>query len=390
MKGFKGKICTKGLWDESIPGIVFDDNGVSSYAKVFEKMLTDYPRGKSGEDKWLSIVEDIKLKGKNKKYDCIIGLSGGTDSSYLLHIAVESGLRPLAVYLDNGWGSNISVSNIKKLIEPLNVDLFTHVIDYQEVIEVLRSYILAELPWVDSPTDLAIKAILYKIASRQGVSTVLIGHDFRSEGFQPNEWTYSDAKQLKFILRKHSSIRLKTFPLMNIWQFGYYSFVKNIKLVRPFFYINYSKKEAKEFLINTYNWEDYGGHHYENLFTKFIITYWLYEKFGIDKRKITYSAQVMSNEISRDEAISRINIKPYDADSVNNDISYLCKKLNFSIEEFKKLLTNYNNRFFYDYPSYFPLYDKYQKIIFYMMKYFLPNKPLMFYQLEDRINEKRK
>jgi hypothetical protein len=177
---------------------------------------------------------------------------------------------------------------------------------------------------------------------------------------------------------------------MNIWQFGYYSFVKNIKLVRPFFYINYSKKEAKEFLINTYNWEDYGGHHYENLFTKFIITYWLYEKFGIDKRKITYSAQVMSNEISRDEAISRINIKPYDADSVNNDISYLCKKLNFSIEEFKKLLTNYNNRFFYDYPSYFPLYDKYQKIIFYMMKYFLPNKPLMFYQLEDRINEKRK
>lgn len=380
---FKGKICKLGVWDESVPGISFDENGVSNYAHIFQHMLEDYPRGAKGKAQWDKLIEQIKSAGRNKKYDCIIGVSGGTDSSYLLHFSKTYGLKPLAVNLDNGWGSHISMSNIKKLIEPLKIDLETYVIDYEEVIDVLKSYLRARLPWVDSPTDLAIKAILYKIANREKIKYILIGHDFRSEGFQPNEWTYSDAKQMKYLAARFNKRKLASFPSMSIWSFAYLSFIKSIKLLRPFFYLPYAKKDAKIFLKDHYNWEDYGGHHHENIYTKFIISYWLYEKFGIDKRKITYSAQVLSGEITRDEAIVEIEKSPYNRESINNDIEYITKKLRMSKVEFEELLKG-DNHYFYDYPSYYPLYIKYQKYIFNIMKYFLPNKPLMFYQLENR------
>lgn len=386
MNGFTGKVCCKGLWDESVPGISFDQEGVSNYARIFERMLCDFPKGQKGESDWRKMVDWMKSKGKRNQYDCIIGVSGGTDSSYLLHVAAKEGLRPLAVYLDNGWGSHIVVSNIKKVTSALNIDLYTYVINYEEVVEVLRSYILAELPWVDSPTDLAIKAILYKTAAKHNVQAILIGHDFRTEGFQPNEWTYSDARQLKYLVRKFSKIQLKSYPVMPLSDFFFYSFIKGIKLIRPFFYIDYSKKEAKKFLKSTYQWEDYGGHHYENIFTKFIITYWMYEKFGIDKRKITFSAYVLSNEMSREEAIARIAEKPYDSEKIKDDIAFICKKLNFTIDEFEKILKSNNRKYFYDYPSYYPLLQRYQKLFFSAIKYFLPNKPLMFYLMEERKN----
>lgn len=379
----KGKVCKLGVWDESVPGINFDAEGISNYAHIFQHMLEDFPRGEKGAAEWDKIVSRIKQDGHNKKYDCIIGLSGGTDSSYLLHVAKEYGLRPLAVNLDNGWGSHISMNNIKKLIEPLKVDLETYVIDYEEVIDVLKAYLRARLPWCDCPTDLAINAILFKIAYQQKIKYVLIGHDFRSEGFQPTEWTYSDAKQMKYLALKFANRKLISFPSMSIWLFAYLSFIKGIKLLRPFFYIPYSKKDAKNFLKQTYNWEDYGGHHYENIFTKFIISFWLYEKFGIDKRKITYSAQILSGEITRDEAIAEIERLPYDKESLNNDINYIIKKLRMKREEFEELLRG-NNCQYYDYPSYYPLFIQYKKQIFNMIKYFLPNKPLMFYQLEKR------
>jgi N-acetyl sugar amidotransferase len=378
-----GRVCSLGVWDESIPGITFDENGISNYAHIFQNMLEHFPRGVKGLEDWKLLVQKMKAQGKNRKYDCIIGVSGGTDSSYLLHFAIENGLRPLAVYLDNGWGSDISVKNIKKLIGPLKIDLETYVIDYEEVVDVLKSYMRARLPWVDSPTDLAIKAVLYKIAKREGIKYILIGHDFRSEGFQPNEWTYSDAKQMKYLTRKYGDRKLKSFPYLSIWSFGFLSLIMGIKLVRPFFYIHYTKNEAKSLLIEKYNWEDYGGHHYENIFTKFIISYWLYEKFGIDKRKITLSSQILSGEISREKALSELNKIPYNLDKLAMDIEYITKKLKMSVEEFEDLM-NADKKYFFDYPSYFPLFSRFKKSIFLLMKYFLPNKPLMFFQLESR------
>ena len=381
--GIKGKVCSKGVWDESVPGISFDNYSVSNYSKIFERMLIDFPRGKKGMSDWEQITARIKEEGKVKKYDCIIGVSGGTDSSYLLHLAKENGLRPLAVYLDNGWASNIALENIEKLTTALKIDLFTYVIDYEEVKTVLKSYLKAGLPWADSPTDLAIKALLYKKAGQMNLKYILVGHDFRSEGFQPNEWTYSDAKQLSFLVKKFYRKKLKSFPRISIWQFGYLSFIRGIKLVRPFFYLPYSKEAAKGFLTKEYNWTDYGGHHYENIFTKFIISYWLYEKFGIDKRKITFSGQIMSGEMDRGTALDILSRQPYDSEIIQSDIDYILKKLDMSREEFDVLFSA-PNKSFLDYPSYYPLYIKFQKIIFTLMKYFLPNKPLMFYQMEER------
>lgn len=379
----QGKLCTKGVWDESIPGIEFDNSGESNYSKIFKKMLEDYPRGEIEKKKWEKFIVQIKKNGIGKPYDCIIGVSGGTDSSYLIHIVKESGLRPLAVYLDNGWASNISVNNIKKLLDPHKIDLITHVIEYEEVKDVLKSYLKASLPWADSPTDLAIKAVLFKIANKYKLKHILIGHDFRSEGFQPTEWTYSDEKQMKYLSKKFSGRKLKTFPNLNMFSFLYYSFFKGIKYVKPFFYIDYSKNNAKKFLKDNYKWEDYGGHHYENIFTKFIISYWLFEKFGIDKRKITFSAQILSGEITRDFAISELKKKPYDDEQVKSDIEYILKKLNLTINDFEEIF-NQENKSFTDYPSYYPLYKKFKKIIYFLIKYLLPNKPLMFYQMESR------
>lgn len=188
--------CTRGLWDTTVPGIEFDDNGVSNYAKMFDNYIEQYPRGKKGIDVWQKFVKEMKDSGKNNDYDCIIGVSGGTDSSYLLHIAKQLGLRPLAVTLDNGWASDISVKNIKKITQALNIDLETYVIDYEEIKDILKSYIKAGLPWIDFPTDHAIKSILYRTAKRENIKHILIGHDFRSEGTQPNEWTYGDSRQL--------------------------------------------------------------------------------------------------------------------------------------------------------------------------------------------------
>src|SRR5664280_1450280 len=164
-----GQICTRGVWDETIPGIVFDKNGESNYAKLFDTLVESYPRGENGLKKWNTVVDEIKIKGLKNRYDCIIGVSGGTDSSYLLYLAKQDGLRTLAVNLDNGWNSDISVKNIRKMTEALNIDLETYVIDYEEIKDLMRAYMKAGLPWIDMPTDLAIKAVLYKVANRENI-----------------------------------------------------------------------------------------------------------------------------------------------------------------------------------------------------------------------------
>ena len=215
------KICQRGLWNSTIPGIEFDENGVSNYAKMFDKYVEQYPRGQKGKDDWDKYLSEIKLAGKNKKYDCIIGVSGGTDSSYLMHLAIKQGLRPLAVTLDNGWSSDVSVQNIKNVTNALKIDLETYVIDYEEIKDIQKSYIKAGLPWIDFPTDQAIKSVLYRIANRENIKYILIGHDFRSEGSQPNEWTYGDSKQIKYIQKKFGTKKLKTFPNISIFENAY-------------------------------------------------------------------------------------------------------------------------------------------------------------------------
>ena len=239
------KVCTRGIWDTTVPGITFDENGVSNYAKMFDKLCEVYPRGEKGKFYWENIVDQIRQKVRGKKYDCVIGVSGGTDSSYLLHIAKkEYGLRPLAVNLDNGWSSEIAVGNIKKVTKALDIDLETYVIDYEEVKAVLRAYMKAGLPWIDGPTDNAIKSTLFKTAEREGIKYVLNGSDFRSEGKQPSEWTYTDSKQMLSLLNKFEKISLKTYPYQSLFDMVNSTIIKKIKDYRPFNSIDYQKESC--------------------------------------------------------------------------------------------------------------------------------------------------
>lgn len=378
---FQGQTCTRGVWDESVPNITFDEKGVSNYAHLHDKLVEAYPRGAKGRADWESIVQKIKASGKGQIYDCIIGLSGGTDSSYLLHIAKKQGLRPLAVNLDNGWNSDIAVKNIKKMTSALNIDLETYVVDYEEIKDLLKSYMYGGMPWIDMPTDLAIKAVLYKIAAREGVKFILRGNDFRSEGSQPTEWTYGDGRQLKYLHRRYGKVPLKTFPNYTISSLFYYGAIRKIRSIYPFYFLDYNKNQAQKFLMTNYGWEYYGGHHFENVFTRFVMSYWLYEKFGIDKRKITLSAQVLSGEISRESALMTINELPYVKEDIDEILNYLTKKLDLTREEFDKIY-NSPNHSFRDYPSYSFVFKSMSRVAKPVLKLIFSNKPQSLFKAE--------
>jgi N-acetyl sugar amidotransferase len=375
--------CTQGIWDTSIPGIRFDEQGVSNYCRIHENLMIEFARGSQGDKRWSDIVNRIIIQGKGRKYDCIIGVSGGTDSSFLMHKAVKRGLRPLAVNLDNGWSSDIALKNIRKVTSALNIDLETYVIDYEEVQDVLRSQMKAGMPWIDAPTDYAIMSVLYRIAQREKVRYILTGADFRSEGKQPTEWTYTDRRQIRHIHNKFGTIRLKSFPLISLFELVYLGYIRKIKTVSPFNYIDYQKKTAQKLLMEKYGWEYYGGHHHENLFTKFAITYWLPEKFNIDKRLITLSAQVVSGEITRHEALAQIEKPAWDAGTIEKDKSYVIKKLGFSSEEYNEIWSK-PGKSFTDYPSNYPFIYKFAKIIIPLIGKILPQKPKIFFEMEGR------
>jgi N-acetyl sugar amidotransferase len=379
----ENRICTRGVWDSSVPGIDFDENGVSNYARMFDSLIEAYPRGEKGLADWQGLLEKIKSKGQGRKYDCVVGVSGGTDSSYLLYILKNSGLRPLAVNLDNGWNSDISVKNIKKMTSALAIDLETYVINYEEIKDLLRAYMRASLPWVDMPTDMAIKAVLYRVARREKIKYILRGNDFRSEGFQPREWTYGDGRQLRFIHKKFGSVKLKTFPNYTLLKLIYNGFILGIKSIYPFYFIDYQKQNAQKFLQENFNWQYYGGHHHENIFTKFSLSYWLPKKFAIDKRKITLSAQVLSGELSRQEALAILQTPPCDPEEMERDKDYVLKKLSISENEFREMLRS-ENKFFTDYPSYYPFMERFTILAGRIIGLFLPYKPMAFFQIEMR------
>lgn len=378
------QICKLGIWDESIPGIVFDEQGISNYAKIQMKLMEDFPRGEKGKQEWEKIVNQIIRYKKNDKYDCIVGVSGGTDSSYLLHLLKkEYGLNPLAVNLDNGWNSEIAVSNIQKITNQLNIDLETYVIDYEEIKDLMRCYMLACLPWIDAPTDLAIQAVLYKIAYEEDIKFIFVGNDFRTEGKQPTEWTYSDFKQLNYLHHKFGRVKLITYPKKTLLKLIYHGYIKKIKLIPVYNFLAYNKKNAQIFLKDNYGWQYYGEHHHENLFTKFAIGYWQYNKFNIDKRKITYSAQILSGEITRDEALKIVAKSPYSEEILLKDKSYILNKLQFQHKEFE-LIWNSQNKSFLDYPSYYKYFQLYREYLWPFVSKIFPTKPKIFYEMEER------
>jgi N-acetyl sugar amidotransferase len=367
--------------DDSVPDIVFDDSGICNYCKQFDAIENDSPNDQRGEIILQESLAKIKKTGIKNKYDILVGVSGGVDSMYLVQFAVNNGLRVLAVNFDNGWHSEIAVSNIKTCLEKLGVDLITYVVEYDEMKDILLSYLKANIPWVDGPTDLALVATLYHVASKNKIRYIYVGNNFRNEGKQPDSWTHTDSRQIKHIQRRFGNKKLKTFPNLTLFQLIRFGYIMGIKMIRPLNFMRYSKSEAKRMLEKEYGWKDYGGHHHESAFTKFVITYWLPIKFGIDKRKITYSAQIRSGMLDRKVALELLEKPSYNPQLIEEEKRYVIKKLGIDENEFKRIW-NLPNKGILDYPSYYPLYIKIKKWANHIFKHILNFKPMMMYDLD--------
>ena len=309
-----------------------------------------YPLGEVGKARLEVLINKIKKAGKKNRYDCIVGVSGGTDSTYTLYLAKQFGLRPLAVHFDNGWNSKLAVKNIKNVCEKLNVELYTYVVNWEEFKKLQLSFLKAATPDAEIPTDVGIHATLIKTAIKENVKYVLNGHSFRTEFVMPIGWTYMDGKYIQQVNKQFNGAKLKTFPNFKLWNLFYSSFIKGIKVVPFLNYFDYQKSEAKKVLEKEVNWEYSGGHHHESIYTYFFQSYYLPKKFGIDKRKTELSAQILSGHISREEALKEIEQSyPYKQEVVD----YTLNKLGLEASEFDEIL-QLPVKSFKDYKTYYP------------------------------------
>ncbi|MBP2144557.1 N-acetyl sugar amidotransferase [Methanofollis sp. W23] len=356
------RVCTRCVCDDSIPGISFDENGVCSLCKNYDLIEQEFPLSEATQQKFQQIADNIKKNQRNSKYDCLIGVSGGTDSIYTLYIARKYGLNPLALHVDDGCDTEVSIHNVQSAINILNVDLFTVKIDAKELADLELSFFKASIPDVETPPDMAITASLYKCAAQFGIKYIFVGNSFRTEGKMPPGWSYGDGKYLKSIHACFGRTSLKTFPNLMLIDYLYYFIFKRVKIIKPLYYLPYVKKDVKQLLEKELGWIDYGASHHESVYTRFVQGYLLPKKFGIDKRKIHYSALVRSNQMTREEALIKLKSPACSDDMVKEDIHYLCNKFGISLEEFEEII-NSEPGSQSEFDSYYPLVCKLQSVI---------------------------
>ncbi|MDF1672253.1 MAG: N-acetyl sugar amidotransferase [Vicingaceae bacterium] len=336
------QICNRCVMDTSDPDILFDDKGNCNHCEDFLTRinLQTYIPGKS-EKQFEHIVNIIKEKGKNQAYDCIVGISGGVDSCYTAHLCKEHGLRPLLIHMDNGWNTEISVKNVKTMVEKLGFDYVSYVLDWQEFREIQLAFLKSSIVDLEMPTDIAIPASIYKTAVKHNIKYILPGGNYTAEGILPLQMgyhVYKDMKLYRHIVKKYSSVKLKTVPTFGLLKEIYYKFGKGIKKAYPLNYIPFDKDKAREFLIQNYGWENYGGKHHESKITAFWQSYVMPTKFNMDYRRTTFASQICSKQISREEAIKELKKCPYDKSKIDDDKKYIAKKFGISLDELEKYL----------------------------------------------------
>ncbi len=330
-------ICTRCIYDSSVPNISFDAEGVCNYCRQIDALEAEYPIGREGETKLQALVDAMKAAGRGKNYDAVIGVSGGCDSSYLVHQMKEVyGLRLLAAHFDNTWNSTIATENIHNVLEKLGVDLFTIVVDNKEYDDIYRSFFRAGVKDIDCPTDIGLATTLYRAAEKFGIKYMIEGHSFRTEGVAPLGWVYMDGKYIDSVHRQFGSLPMKTFP--NLWlhlQLKWMLF-GGIKKIRPLYYMDYDKEAAKKLLSERYDWQWYGGHHLENRYTAFVHSYFFPRRWDMDFRIAGYSAYCRNGWMTREEALELMGAPPHIEPGL---VDFLKKRLGFSEEEFERLMT---------------------------------------------------
>jgi N-acetyl sugar amidotransferase len=339
--------------DTSAQPIDFDENGICNYCKEHEYKVSLTPASKPDARATLeNLVGKIK-QARNGKYDCIVGLSGGVDSSFVAYKAVELGLNPLAVHFDNGWNSELAVQNIENIVKTLDLDLITYVIDWPEFKDIQRSFFKADVIDIEMVTDHAIFAAMYKIAAQHKIKYILSGTNAATESVMPESWQHFkfDLLNLSSIHKKFGTLKIRNFPTLSIWKMAWLNYVRGIGSVAILNYLQYNKSEAMAILKDRLHWQYYGGKHHESVFTKFYQCHILPEKFHIDKRRIHFSDLIMNGEMTREQALEDLKSPPYDAAELQTDRKYVQKKLGFSDAEFEGYMTAHPKSH-YEYPSY--------------------------------------
>ena len=348
------QICTRCIIDTTVPGVKFDENGECNFCKLHDKLEKQYPLNEKGEKRFKKLVEKIKASGKKNKYDCVVGISGGRDSTYTLYLTKQLGLRPLAVYFnDGGLGNRVAVENMKKAVDRLKVEMRTIIADWKESKDLRLAFLKSSLIDFGSSTDIGLATALYSMATKENIKYVIIGQSFRTEGISPLAWNYLDGRYMKKVHKMFGTIKLRKWKPedpgfnLNIYHMFYYTVIKRIKTILLPYYINYVRKDAGEIIKNELDWVNTGAHYYDDLYHS-LIAYISRVKFNIDRRKPCYSALIRSGQMRREEALDRLK-KIYIIE--NPKVIDMCiKRLGITKEELDKYLTE-PPKTFRDFPT---------------------------------------
>lgn len=345
------QICANCIMDTSDSNITFDERGWCDYCNNYHRnILPNWQLNEHREHLISKVIDEIKRHGKGRDHDCIIGISGGVDSSYVTYVAKEKlGLRPLLFHVDAGWNSQQAVNNVERLVDCLGIDLHTEVVDWLEMQDLQLAFFKAQVPHVDTPQDHVFFAGLYNFAAKHGFKYILTGANYSTECVrEPLEWHYhaSDLRQLKDIHRRFGSRPLKTFPMADIFTYKlYYRYVKGVRVVKPLNHVPYIKEDAIQFMVDRFGWQRYPHKHYESRFTRFYEGYWLPTKFGYDKRRAHFSSLILTKQLTRDEALKRIAQPALDQETITQDFEYVATKLDLSVAEFRQIMNGPNKNY---------------------------------------------
>lgn len=337
------QICSKCIMDTSDIDIYFDKDGVCNHCYLFDetmkKIKKDIPNKK---DVLEQLIQKIKKEGKNKEYDCIAGVSGGVDSSYVIYKLKKLGLRTLVVHMDNGWDSELAVKNIENIVSKLDYDLYTNVLDWEEFKSLQVAYLKASVLDLEALSDHAIYATLYQQASKRNIKYIISGTNFATEAILPRSWNYNhkltDVRNIKGIYKVLLSKKIHSFPTISFFRYLFLTYIKKIKNISLLNYLDYDKEKAKSIIINELGWKDYGGKHHESIITRFYQGYILPEKFKIDKRRAHLSNLIVAGQLSREQALEEIKKPTYDPLTIQQDLEYVPKKLGLTKKEFEDIM----------------------------------------------------
>jgi N-acetyl sugar amidotransferase len=335
------RVCTRCVMSNTDPDITFDAEGRCNHCTDYlERLANRTYRPGASEQEVAALVERVKAAGRGREYDCVIGMSGGIDSSYAAYAVKSLGLRPLAVHMDNGWNSDTATKNIKNVARTLGIDYESVVLDWEDFRDLQLAFLRASVPEIETPTDIAIPAALHRVAAEHGVRFILSGGNYVTEGILPRAWHYDakDVRFLKAVHRRFGSGKLATFPTFGFVKETYYKFAKGIRMVYVLNLVPYSKDEAMRKLQEELGWEYYGGKHYESAITGFVQSYVLPVKFQIDYRRATLSSQICAGEVTREEALEILNQPPFDPARVQQEKLYVAKKFGITQEELDAIL----------------------------------------------------